>query len=133
MCLLHCVMFLLDVYTEYGKKEIERMFNRKAKLTGEVTMKVNGHIVHTCTHMYLCTYIRTYIHIYAHIHPYVLTYVHVHTYVHRYIYTYIYTCMCLFSTFIGSQYCWSVWGTLLSFCIGIHKNRLLPWHLLDED
>lgn len=35
--------FIIDAYTEYGKKEIEeiRVFNRKAELTGEVIMKVN--------------------------------------------------------------------------------------------
>ena len=62
LCLLHCVMFLLDVYTEYGKKKIESMFNRKAELAGEVTMKVNGHIVHTYTHTYVPIHIHTYIH-----------------------------------------------------------------------
>ena len=34
---------LLDVYAEYGKKELEKMYayNKKAELTGEVTIKVN--------------------------------------------------------------------------------------------
>ena len=37
-----CLIVLLDVFTEYGKKELEKMYayNRKAELTGEVTMKV---------------------------------------------------------------------------------------------
>ena len=40
--MLIVLYFIIDVYIEYGKKEIEemRVFNRKAELTGEVIMKV---------------------------------------------------------------------------------------------
>ena len=41
---------LLDVYTEYGKKEIEEMhaYNKKAELTGEVTIKVIHAFIQDC-------------------------------------------------------------------------------------
>ena len=39
VCVIICYV---DVYTEYGKKELDKMYayNKEAKLTGEVTMKV---------------------------------------------------------------------------------------------
>ena len=47
--------FIIDVYTEYGKKEIEEMSvcNRKAEPTGEVIMKVNT--------IQIATYVATHI------------------------------------------------------------------------
>ena len=40
--MLIVLYFIIDVYTEYGTKEIRemRVFNRNAELTGEVIMKV---------------------------------------------------------------------------------------------
>ena len=40
---------MLDVFSEYGKKELEKMYasNQKAELTGEVTMKVP----HVCVYI----------------------------------------------------------------------------------
>ena len=39
VCVIICYV---DVYPEYGKKELDKMYayNKEAKLTGEVTMKV---------------------------------------------------------------------------------------------
>ena len=53
--MLIVLYFIIDVYTEYGKKEIEEMsvFNRKAELTGEVIMKVNT--------IQIATYVATHI------------------------------------------------------------------------
>ena len=47
------MLFLLDLFTEYGKKELEKMhaYNRKAELTGEVTMKVPHAYIHYMGHM----------------------------------------------------------------------------------
>lgn len=40
---------LLDVFTEYGKKKLEKTYayNKKAELTGEVTMKVPHAYIYT--------------------------------------------------------------------------------------
>ena len=64
---IHCITFsivlsyYIDVYTEYGKKEIEGayVYNEKAEVKGEVTIKVIYIII--CTYIIWIHYMHMYI------------------------------------------------------------------------
>ena len=52
-----------------------------------------------------------------------------HTSTYTYVYIHVFITVHLLT---GSQYCWNIWNTLLSFCLAVQYIWQTSWHLLGE-